>query len=177
MRIILNDSCCLIDLRKVGLLTKMLNLPYRMAVVYPLRAQELLGIPEHEWASLEDAGLEVIDVSGELVAEAEQAKRLVHGPSFTDCLSFVQARALGHGSILLTNDRKLRELALRHQVEVHGTLWLLDELLRHAILSAAEANKVLLAWDNDALVFLPKAEVQQRLFHYQGHGETRDGSK
>lgn len=172
MRIILNDSCCLIDLRKVGLLTKVLGLPYRMAVVYPLRVQKLLGIPEHEWASLEAAGLEVIDVSGELVAEAEQAKRLVRGPSFTDCLSFVQARAFGHESILLTNDRKLRELARLHQMEVHGTLWLLDELLRHALLSTADAATVILAWDGDPLVFLPKGEVQQRLLHYQGCGEA-----
>lgn len=177
MRIILNDSCCLIDLRKVGLLTKVLGLPYRMAVVYPLRAQELLGIPEGEWESLETAGLEVINVSGELVAEAEQAKRLVRGPSFTDCLSFVQARAFGNESILLTNDRKLRELACLHQVEVHGTLWLLDELLQHTLLSTADAATVLLAWESDPLVFLPKAEVQQRLFHYQGHGKTRDESK
>lgn len=167
MRIILNDSCCLIDLRKVGLLTKALGLPYRMAIVYPLRVQELLGIPEHEWGLLEGAGLEVIDVSGELVAEAEQAKRLVRGPSFIDCLSFVQARAFGCESILLTNDRKLRDLALRHQVEVYGTLWLLDELVRHARLSTAEATSVLMEWDADPLVFLPKAEVQQRLLCYQ----------
>lgn len=169
MRIILNDSCCLIDLRKVGLLTKVLDLPYRMAVVYPLRAHELLDIPEHEWASLETAGLEVINVSGELVAEAEQAKRLVRGPSFTDCLSFVQARAFGHESILLTNDRKLRELARLHQVEVHGTLWLLDELLGHACLSHVEATNVLTAWDADPLVFLPKTEVQERLLRFQNN--------
>lgn len=166
MRIILNDSCCLIDLRKVGLLTKALGLPYRMAVVYPLRVQELLGIPEHEWALLEDSGLEVIDVSGDLVAEAEQAKRLVRGPSFIDCLSFVQARAYGSESVLLTNNRKLRELALLNGVEVHGTLWLLDELQRHTLLSAVEVADVLMAWYADPLVFLPKAEVQQRLLRF-----------
>lgn len=176
MRIILNDSCCLIDLRKVELLTKALGLPYRMAVVYPLRALEFLGIPEHEWGSLETAGLEVIDVSGELVAEAEQAKRQVRGPNFTDCLSFVQARAFGRGSILLTNDRRLRELALRHQVEVHGTLWLLDELLRHTLLSSTELVDVLVKWETDPLVFLPKAEIQQRLLRYQRRGAVGGGS-
>src|SRR5215207_3720057 len=101
MRIILNDSCCLIDLRKVGLLRKVLDLPHRMALVYPLRVFELLGIPEGEWAVLEAAGLEIIDVPGALIQEAERAKRLVRGPSFNDCLSFVQARALGRGSVLL----------------------------------------------------------------------------
>ena len=139
-----------------------------MAIVYPLRALEILGIPEHEWSLLEATGLEVIDVRSDLIAESEQAKQLVYGPSFTDCISFVQARAFGHKSILLTNDRKLRELAMLHRVEVHGTLWLLDELLLHAILSTAEVIDVLAAWDADPFVFLPKAEVRQRLLGHQG---------
>ncbi|NTW01960.1 MAG: PIN domain-containing protein [Oscillochloris sp.] len=163
MRIILNDSCCLIDLRKVGLLRKMLDLPYRMAVVYPVRKFELLSIPEPEWSVLEAAGLEIIDLSGELIREAEQAKRHVRGPSIYDCFGFVQARALGRESILLTNDRQLRQLAVLHQVAVHGTLWLLDEFLCHGVLGTAEYIAVLQDWDADETVRLPKDEVQKRL--------------
>lgn len=167
MQIILNDTCCLIDLRKVGLMRSVLSLPYRIAVVYPLRTFELIGIPEREWAVLEAAGLEVIDVPGELVREAEQLKRQVRGPSFMDCLSFVQARALGHEqSVLLTNDRQLRQLAVSHNVDIHGTLWLLDKLREHQILSATECLTVLQAWDVDHLVFLPKHEVLKRLEAY-----------
>ena len=168
MQIILNDTCCLIDLRKVGLVRTMLNLPYRVAIVYPLRASELIGIPEREWTVLEAAGLEVIDVPGELIREAEQLKRQVRGPSFMDCLSFVQARALGRGqSILLTNDRQLRQLAVSHEMHVHGTLWLLDELRAHNLLRGPECLAVLRAWDADPLVFLPKEEVERRLKVYK----------
>jgi hypothetical protein len=164
MQIILNDSCCVIDMRKVGLLRKMLDLPYRIAVVYPLRQFELLDIPEEEWEALEAGGLEVIDVPGELVWEAEQVKHRVRGPSFYDCLSFVQARALGreHG-ILLTNDRQLRKLAVSHNVAVHGTLWLLDELRRYDVLCKADYMAALQAWGADETVHLPKEEVARRL--------------
>jgi len=168
MRIILNDSCCVIDLRKVGLLRTMLGLPYRMAVVYPLRAYELMAIPEGEWAVLEAAGLEVMDVPGELVREAEQVKGGVRGPSFMDCLSFVQVRALGReNSILLTNDRQLRQLAVSHHLDAHGTLWLLEELRVHGLLGAPECAAVLEAWAEDPTVRLPQEEVRSRLEEYR----------
>lgn len=164
MRIIVNDTCCLIDLRKVGLLMKVLDLPYRVAIVFPLRASELLDISEREWAILEASGLEVINSDGRLVQEAQQTMRLRRGTSFNDCLSLVQTRDLGPNSVLLTNDRKLRELATLCQVETHGTLWLIDELLRHSILSARECTAVLEAWHADPLVFLPQEAIQQRLY-------------
>ncbi|MBK9944331.1 MAG: type II toxin-antitoxin system VapC family toxin [Kouleothrix sp.] len=163
MQIIVNDTCCLIDLRKVGLLMKVLDLPYRVAIVYPLRASELLDIPEREWAILEAGGLEVIDVEGKLVHEAQLAMQLRRGTSFNDCLSLVQTRAFSPEGVLLTNDRKLRELAQLSRIEAHGTLWLIDELLKHTILSERECAAVLEAWRSDPLVFLPQAEVEQRL--------------
>lgn len=167
MQIIIHDTCCLIDLRKVGLLTRMLGLPYHMAIVYPIRASELLDIPEHEWDVLESNGLEVIDVNGSLVQEAHCMKKLRPGTSFNDCLSLVQTRALGVGCTLLTNDQKLRNLAQLHHIEVHGTLWLVDQLLHYSILSEREYNAVLEYWSNDPLVFLPTREVQSRLYRRQ----------
>lgn len=172
MQIIVNDTCCLVDLRKVGLLIKMLDLPYRIAVVYPVRHSELPYITPAEWSVLEAGGLEVIDSGPDLVREAQQAMSMKRGTSFVDCLSFVQTRAFGDKGLLLTNDRKLRDLARSHCTEAHGTLWLIGEFQRHRILTAHECAAVLEAWIADPLVFLPEGEAQQRLRAYQAVPRT-----
>ena len=51
---------------------------------------------------------------------------------------FAFALAEDHpGCILLTGDSKLRALAKRHAIEVHGVLWVLDEIYRMRLASAA----------------------------------------
>jgi hypothetical protein len=51
-------------------------------------------------------------------------------------------------------------------IEVHGTLWLLDTLFQHQLLSARECIAILQIWQADPLVFLPPAEIDRRLEGY-----------
>jgi hypothetical protein len=62
MRIIINDSSCLIDLRKAALLAETLLLPYTFIVALPLVASELLGFGPADWDDLKGRGLQIIDL-------------------------------------------------------------------------------------------------------------------
>jgi hypothetical protein len=44
------------------------------------------------------------------------------------------------GAGLLTGDRNLRELAQMSGIEVHGTLWLLEELMTHRLITFTQAS-------------------------------------
>ncbi|MCB0479671.1 MAG: hypothetical protein KDC84_16000 [Crocinitomicaceae bacterium] len=73
--------------------------------------------------------------------------------------------AIQKQQILLTGEKKLRSLAMKNQVEVHGTLWILDRLVNQSILSnahACEALKTLMKVN----IRLPKVECQQRMNHW-----------
>ncbi|MGQ9513005.1 DUF3368 domain-containing protein, partial [Thermodesulfitimonas sp.] len=75
---------------------------------------------------------------------------------------FALALAKARGGVLLTGDRYLRKAAEQEKVPVHGTLWILDELIRrHATTppEAAQALKKMRAKRRR----LPRAECERRL--------------
>jgi predicted nucleic acid-binding protein len=161
-RIVINDTSCLIDLHKVGLIGLMLRLPYEFQVAMPVRAKEILTISAAEWAVFSGAGLLVVELDGTAVAEAFRMRELHVALSAEDCFSLVLARNT-RGALLLTSDGKLRTISQTYQVEVHGILWVLDELLRHGICDRPTARACLEAWRDDPLVWLPLAEITARL--------------
>jgi len=50
-----------------------------------------------------------------------------------------------HKTMILSNDGRLRELADTARIEYHGTLWLLDEIVRYRVLSPQDAARALRA--------------------------------
>ena len=162
MRIIINDSSCRIDLRKGGLLTTTLLLPYTFIVALPLVASELLDFGRADWEDLEGRGLQIIDLSGEQVAAAFEVRRQHPGLSANDCFSLVLAAA-GEDRILLTGDQQLRRRAGAAGVEVHGVLWVTDQLAQHAVMSHGDLADALERLVVDPLVFLPDDEARARI--------------
>jgi predicted nucleic acid-binding protein len=155
MRIVINDSSCLIDLRKGGLLESALALPYRFLVTYVVRHSELLDIGPA-------LGLTVIDPPGSQVAQA-QAKMLLHRRlSFEDCLNLVAARE-ENMAILLTGDRALRTIAENEGIEVHGVLWIVTQLEIERVAATADLRAALETWRQDPTVFLPIELVEKAL--------------
>jgi hypothetical protein len=53
-------------------------------------------------------------------------------------------------------------------VEVHGVLWGVDEIERHALASIKELIAALEMFAEDLLVFLPQNDVRQRIRRLQG---------
>lgn len=161
-RVVINDASCLIDLHKVGLIGRMLLLPFQFQVALPVQANELLTISPVEWAAFAEAGLLTVDLDPSLVGEAFRLRTAHAALSPEDCFSLALARAT-QGALLLTSDGKLRTVSASYQVEVHGILWVLDELIRYGLCDARTARACLEAWRDDPLVWLPRAEIAARL--------------
>lgn len=105
-------------------------------------------------------GLEVVTLPGELVAEIPVLAASYPRPSPQDLSALVLARA--EGTVLVTGDGALREAAETEGVEVHGTLWLLDRMIRANALTKAEAATGLRRM-MEVGRRLPKGEVEKRL--------------
>jgi hypothetical protein len=70
MQIIVNDTSCLIDLRKAGLLHAALLLPFAFQIALPLLRTALLDFTRAEIEDLIARGLAVIDLPPDSVGQA-----------------------------------------------------------------------------------------------------------
>jgi predicted nucleic acid-binding protein len=158
MRIVISDSSCLIDLRKASLLDALLALPYEFLIPNTLFEEELIKFTVAQKKELIRRGLKVIDLPGEAVLRAQAVVRKLPKLSVHDGFAF--ALAENHpGCILLTADNELRTLASQNKMEVHGILWVIDELHRNQVKSAATLLAVLRAFSADPAVRLPQKEL------------------
>jgi predicted nucleic acid-binding protein len=158
LQLVVSDSSCLIDLRKGGLLFTALLLPYRFVVVLPLVESELHGFTKADWEELKVRGLNVVDLEASQVQRAFELKALHAVLSPYDCFSLALTESYA-GAILLTGDRQLRRRATSLGVEVHGVLWVADQIQRLEKKPLSELIVALERWDTDPLVFLPKTEL------------------
>ncbi len=155
-----SDTNIWIDFGRAGLLDALFELPFTYLstdfvigeLTYPdpedLRQRGLVseGLNETEVAALyglmaEHNNSSLADVSCYLLAK-------------TKCLP------------LLTGDGRLRKQALKDGLEVHGALWLLDQLLVYAVVPPQRAAAALLTM-RAAGARLPEAECLHRLAIWQ----------
>ncbi len=162
MRTIVFDSSCLIDMHKGGLLISMLNLPYNFQIPEVMFKDELLSIPPAKKKNLEKHGLKVVNLSEESIVRV--CKYFKRNPrlSLKDCFALVLAEQIPD-SILLTGDANLRDTASDVRTEVHGVLWIIDQMRNHKIVNASVLYRALSIFKNDEMVFLPEKEIETRL--------------
>ncbi len=77
-----------------------------------------------------------------------------------DSFAFVVAEER-QGSILLTGDRRLRTLAQAH-LEVHGVLWVVEELAVHRKVNGKMRLAALEVWRNNA-TRLPRRQLSRMI--------------
>lgn len=165
MRIIVSDSSCLIDLRKVALLDAFLRLPYEFLIPNTLFEDELLKFTSVQKRALVKGGLKVVDLPGEGVLRAQGVVR--EQPRLTIHDGFAFALAEGHpGCILLTGDGGLRTFAAAQAIEVRGVLWLIDEIHRNGVDTAENLLAALEAMAADPTVRLPPRELTAFIKRY-----------
>ncbi len=167
MRIIVSDSSCLIDLRKASLLDVFLKLPHEILIPNTLFEDDLLEFTIAQKKALIRGGLKVMDLSGERVLRAREVMRRNPQLSVHDGLAFVLAETHA-GSILLTGDGCLRTLAAAHSMEVHGVLWVVDEIHTNKLITAASLHTGLLLLADDPAVRLPSRELAASIKRYDG---------
>ena len=166
MRIVVSDSSCLIDLRKVSLLDAFLKLPYEILIPNTLFDDELLKFSDAQKTALTRGGMKVIDLPGERVLRAQQVIRTVPQLSVNDGFAFVLAES--HvGCILLTGDAHLGKLAVKHKIEVHGILWVIDEIQNNRLKTARVLHAALRELADDPTVRLPRRELTAYLKRYE----------
>lgn len=166
MKIIVNDTNIFIDLHSVGLLNDMCGLPYEIHTV-DFVASEIVNEQQHDAFRrlVSDGKIQVNSFSAEEVKEIVAEHSEVAGNlSITDCSVCYYARK--HHIPMLTGDRRLRKYAESQSIEVHGTLFLFDEMVRYSILApetaAAKLNELL-----RLNVRLPKSEISRRICRWQ----------
>ena len=162
MRIVVSDTCCMIDLRKAGLLEAFLDLPYQFVMPDTLFHDEWLCLSEQEKARLQEKGLEVRELPGPLVSRAYQ-HRNEHNPlALNDCFALALAEDIDQ-SILMSGDKALRRVADEAGIEVRGILWIVDELDNNHTVNLQRLYDVLQLFKEDRNVYLPEEEITRRL--------------
>lgn len=160
--IIVNDASCLIDLKKGRLLASFVRLPVDLAIPLTVRESELLDFTELEWDLLDGAGLITVDLPADGVQRAFEIGRQYSRLSANDAFCLATAERF-EDRVLLTGDRLLRTAAEENAVDVHGILWVVDELHRLDICGPDELLAALELWRDDRSVFLPPGEVRRRM--------------
>jgi predicted nucleic acid-binding protein len=116
-----------IDLRKAGLLHAALLLPFAFQIALPLLRTALLDFTRAEIEDLIARGLAVIDLPPDSVGRAITFRSAYPALSINDCFSMALAESQP-GCILLTADQNLKNKATSIGIEVHGVLWVSDQL-------------------------------------------------
>ena len=167
MRIVVSDSSCLIDLRRASLLAAFLKLPYEVLIPNTLFDDELLKFTAGEKRSLLRSGLKVVDVPGTGVLRAREIIRKTPRLSINDGFAFAVAES-HEDCVLVTGDGLLRMVATEHGIEVHGVLWIIDELHQHGIETPIRLVEALRLFAQDQTVRLPRRELLAAIRKYEG---------
>ena len=88
-------------------------------------------------------------------------------PSRLDCVALATAKILN--TTLLTGDQRLRLAAIKEQVDVHGTIWMVEELIRQTIIDVTEARDAYAAM-KQAKSRLPWDQAEKRLKEMMSKG-------
>jgi rRNA-processing protein FCF1 len=149
------DTNVLIDLHRGSIIEQFFALPYEF-MSPDVIIEEL---KEPDGGTLERQGLMRAEFTGNQVLEVYLL--LQHNPEIAVNDIFALLLSSSTKLALLTGDRSLRILADKHRVKVHGTLWVLDEMVKHSVLTkgqVAHALRLMLANHSR----LPLAECNKR---------------
>jgi len=156
MQLLISDTNIIIDLDVCGLIEKMFDLPYTFAVPDVLYIEEL----EEHHGELPAYGLQIKALGAERVdyAMTLQAKNIKTSPNDL----FALALAKQEDCPLLTGDGALRDLATLEQLEVRGTIWIVEQMLEHDIINIGHAKNAFTVM-RESYRRLPWKEVENML--------------
>ncbi len=134
MLILISDANILIDIEDGNLTPVIFRLPYEIAVPDILFELEL----EKRHRHLLEAGLKVRSLTAESIKKTESLTQQYPRPSMMDHSAL--ALAFQERCPLLTGDKDLRAVAKKEGVEVHGTIWIIEQLLDQELIQRAQAK-------------------------------------
>lgn len=162
MKIIVNDTNIFIDMNSIGLLGLMCELEYEIHTVDFVAAEIINPEQKEVFNQMVASGkIKVDSFTSKEVSEIVEEYSAVSGNlSIPDCSVCYYARK--NNVPMLTGDRRLRRYAEQQSIEVHGILFLFDEMVAAGVLAPYDAAEKL-----SALVKLnarlPKTEISSRI--------------
>ena len=147
------------------MLAAFLQLPYEILIPNTLFEDELLRFTDDEKKLLRSS-MKIMDLPGNSVIRAQQVVRALPRLSIHDGFAFALAEA-NPGCILLTGDGGLRELADKHDMTVHGVLWVVDEIHANALVTVDEILAALSLFAGDSTVRLPRRLLLAAITRYE----------
>lgn len=169
MQLLISDANILIDMEAGQLLPLFFSLPYGFGMPDSVYAEEI----EPGTPGLDGLGLRLLEVRGDWVSYAfgltEKYTEKFKGqkgeaPNHNDYLALAAAKQ--EQGRLLTGDGNLRIVAQSESVRCHGTVWLLEEMLK-ARLIAVDACESAVARMKDSGRRLPWSEIADRMDRYR----------
>lgn len=163
MKIIVNDANILIDLVDLRILPYFFQLEFEFHTT-ALILDELFDEQREELIPYIETGkLIVNNITEEDFTEIYSIRIQKPKLSEQDCSAFYQARK--ENAALVTSDNTLRKFANENQLEVHGHLWIFDNLVDKSIFSGTTATDKLNELCNviNPKLGLPKNECNKRI--------------
>lgn len=160
MQLLISDTNIIIDLDVCGLVQKMFDLPYTFTVPDVLYIEEL----EEHHGELPAYGLQIKTLGAERVDYAVALQTENIKTNANDL--FALALAKQEDCPLLTGDGALRDLAAVEQVEIRGTIWIIEQMLQEGILNPDQAKEAFRAM-KDSYRRLPWKEAENMLKRVQ----------
>ncbi len=163
MKIIVNDANILIDLVDLKILPYFFQLEFEFHTTAIILDELFEMQKEALFPYIETGSLIVDDISDEDLIEIFLIRATKPNLSEQDCSAFYQAQK--DKAALITSDNTLRKFAQANNLEVHGHLWVFDNLVNNEILTGITAIKKLEELCNvvNPKLGLPKNECQKRI--------------
>lgn len=156
MQLLITDANILIDFIEGDLINEIFALNHTLQTPDVLFYEELAD----RHSDLLDLGLKLAALDATAMQNAYQLHSHYHAVSTHDCMALALAKQAGCS--LLTGDGLLRKTANLEQVDVKGSLWLMEQLLIESIISRQQCQH---AFNNMKQAYrrLPWVEVDKLL--------------
>ena len=163
MKIIVNDANILIDLVDLKILPYFFQLEFEFHTTAIILDELFDEQQEALFPYIETGQLNVDDITEEDLVEIVMIRATKPNLSEQDCSAFYQAQKLN--AALITSDNTLRKFAQANYIEIHGHLWVFDNLVNKSILTGKTATEKLNELCNvvNPKLGLPKNECQKRI--------------
>lgn len=167
MKIIVNDTNIFIDMNSIGMLGLMCELEYEIHTVDSVAAEIINPEQKEVFNQMVASGkIKVDSFTSKEVSEIVEEYSAVSGNlSIPDCSVCYYARK--NNVPMLTGDRRLRKYAEQQSIEVHGILFLFDEMVANSVISSIDAAtklEELMALNSR----LPQAAIRERIDKWRG---------
>lgn len=166
MKVAVKDANVFIDLESMGILDLWFQLDYQTITSSFVVVELEDGGHANALASIHAGQVIEAVISGEEM-EGFEALRVECEPTGLSMADVsVLYLAIREKALLLSGDKPLRNQAKVHLVEIHGTLWIMDQLVESELLPkrvAAERLEALLLRTGRERRYLPKADCDVRI--------------